>query len=573
MSPGAEPAGLPAPLRESGLEVAERIRTAWGHREPDLLLRGGTVLLGSGEFLRRDVAVVGSRIAVVAEDLSAPGEHVIDVSGKTLVPGYLEPHTHTLGPLSVGSYCGQALVHGTTGVLCDDSFVYGFMPPERYPHLLDVTERMPMVLRWSLRLEPPRTIPVSMIAEMMHRPEVSQLGEVMARPELDDPGPELTGILAEARGLGLRIEGHSPGASPRTLNVVAAAGITADHEALRGEQLIERLRAGLWSFIRYTDMLPHAPAIIADLLRENISFERTGFTTDWSLPPWIARKGLHDAIIAAAMAAGMPADEAYFCASTRPATYFGLDPHIGLVAPGRLASLNVLDDREEPRPRRVFSLGREVARDSELLVEVPEIDWEGLGAPRWTTRTRGPVVDTYRLAADDPEIVLEGSVMINEGRGGHEERPIACVALDDRSDRVTRAALYGVSPDLEGIATTLTPRRLMVAMGADPVAVGRCVDAAIESGGGVAFQRDGEVRCLPLPVGGVLTPAPFADVLGIWEAATELFESLGVDVPDPISTMHYIGSDGLPGVRFTAAGLVETRAKRMIRPAQPISWA
>jgi adenine deaminase len=389
---------------------------------------------------------------------------------------------------------------------------------------------------------------------------------------LDDPPAEVTDLIAAARSRGMRVEGHAPGASPRTLGVSAAAGITADHEARRGEEVIERLRAGLWAFIRHTDTLRDAPAIVASLLEAGVSLERTGFTTDWSLPPWIAHHGIIDAVVEAALGAGMPPEQAYACASQRPATYLGLDAHFGLVAPGRLASVNVLDDPAVPLPRRVFSLGREVARDGELLVEVPDVDWEAAGAPPWSERRGGPVLDTFRPREGDPEISLEESAVVHEGRGSAGGAAIVCAALDASTGTFTRAAIFGMPAGLEGIASTLTPRRLLVAVGADPAAIERCVDAVIEAGGGIAYQQEGELRLLPLPVGGAISPAPFATVLDFWEQTARFFESLGHDLADPLSTLLYIGSDSLPGARFTARGLVETRSGRLIEPSREAQW-
>ena len=350
--------------------------------------------------------------------------------------------------------------------------------------MLDFSERAPLVLRWSLRLEGPRTVALSAIRRLIERPDVCQIGELMTRPMLDDPPAEIAELIAVARSQGLRVEGHSPGASPRTLAVAAAAGITADHESRRGDELLERLRCGLWAFIRYTDLLQDAPTIVGEALAREISLERTAFTTDWSLPPWIARNGLIDAAIAAALSAGMAPEEAYACASRRPASYLSLDAHLGVLAPGRLASLNVLADVAEPRPRRVFSLGREVARDGELLIEVPDIDWAALDAPRWSEHRAGPAASALSPSPQDPAIFLESSAMVRPGRGPHSGEALVCVALDPRSDTIARAAIHGLPARLEGIASTLTPRRLLVAAGNDPAAIARCVDAVVEPGGG-----------------------------------------------------------------------------------------
>jgi adenine deaminase len=541
-----------------------------------MCLRGASLLLASGEVLKRDVAIVGARIVAVAEDLNLPGELTLDLGAKTIVPGYVEPHSHTLGPLSTGSYCGAALARGTSCVMSDDSFAYTFMSAEQYGPMLDISERLPMILRWSLRLDRPRSVPLSALHRLIERPDVGQLGELMTRPLLDELPADIAELLVHARALGLRIEGHSPGASGRTLGVAAAAGVSADHESQRGEELLERLRAGMWAFIRYTDLLRDAPTIVAGALERGTSLERTAFTTDWSLPPWIAGEGLIDGAIRAALQAGLRAEEAYACATRRPASYMGLDAHLGVLAPGRLANLNVLEDLLEPLPGRVFSLGREVARDGELLVEVPDIDWRALGAPPWSELRGGPPREIYRGSpTEDPVISLESASMIRLGSGAQqgEDPPIVCLALDPRARSYSRAAIHGLPAGLEGIASTLTPQRLLIATGADPAAIERCVEAVIEAGGGIAYQRDGILELLPLPVGGVLTDAPFEDVLSFWESTGRLFAELGHALPDPICTLLYLASSSLPGARFTARGLLDTRRGELIDPARSLEGA
>ncbi len=559
------------PLVDTPDAVAARTAAAWGHREPDLLLKGAHVLLPTGELLRRDVAVVGSRIAAVAEDLSG-GERVVRLDGKTIVPAYFEPHTHALGPLSLGSYCGQALVHGVATVISDDSFVYGFLGPEQYPPMLDAAARLPLLLRWSLRLEGPRTVPLSTVRELLRREDVVQVGELMARPVLEQVPEEVAATLAAARSRGLRVEGHAPGASPRTLAAAAAAGVGAEHESRRAEEVRERLRLGLWTPIRHTGMLPDAPEIVTAALADGISLERASFATDWTLPPWIAKEGLIDAAVAAVIDAGLPAAEAHACASRRPAAYYGLDAHVGVVAPGRLAALNVLDDIEAPSPRRVFSQGREVARDGELLVRVPEVPWEEIGAPRWSERRRGPHLDSYRLLDDDPSIVLEAPSVVRMPTARPESPGIVCVAIDPDLERISRARLHGPTASIAGVASTLTPRRLLIAFGSDPQRIKDCVDVVFAMGGGIAYAQGNELRRLSLPVGGVLTTASFDEIEAYWRDIGSHFATQEEILSDPISTMLYLGSDSIPGARFNADGLIDTRTGRVLSAPQPIRW-
>ena len=69
-----------------------------------MLLRGGSVLDRSGAGLERaDVLVEGDRIAAVAPDLgSVAGAEVLDASGRIVLPGLVNAHTHAHNNLSKG---------------------------------------------------------------------------------------------------------------------------------------------------------------------------------------------------------------------------------------------------------------------------------------------------------------------------------------------------------------------------------------------------------------------------------------------------------------------------------------
>jgi dihydroorotase/N-acyl-D-amino-acid deacylase len=67
----------------------------------DLLLRGGTVIDGSGAArYRADVGIRGDRVVRISRTPIAPGQakRVIDATGKTIAPGFIDLHAH-LDPL------------------------------------------------------------------------------------------------------------------------------------------------------------------------------------------------------------------------------------------------------------------------------------------------------------------------------------------------------------------------------------------------------------------------------------------------------------------------------------------
>ena len=95
--------------------------SGWHHQRVtvfDLLLRGGTVVDGTGSPSRRaDVGVLGDRILAI-DDLSAVDDRdvatVLDATGLVVAPGFIDPHGHSDGSLFVDGGLASHLRQGYT---------------------------------------------------------------------------------------------------------------------------------------------------------------------------------------------------------------------------------------------------------------------------------------------------------------------------------------------------------------------------------------------------------------------------------------------------------------------------
>jgi adenine deaminase len=563
---------LPPALADSSAELRARNQCAWGHRPPDVVLTGGRVLVASGELLQLDVAILGRRIVAVAPSLASAGVRTVDVGGRYLVPGYVEPHGHAFAPLSPSQYLGRVLETGTTCTTTDDYHLNQFLPAGSYGRLLDHTSALPLVVRWSLRVEPQatRTLDFAGLQALLARPEIVQLGELPARPDLEHLDEPLAQLLAQARAAGRRIDGHNPGATQRTLTAAGASGVTADHEALSADDVMARLRTGLWAFLRHSSLRPDIPQLVPALVDSALSLERVALTVDGSTPAWMARHGFVNAAIGAAIEAGMAPFEAYASATWRPAAYMRIDEHLGAIAPGRLANINVLGALEDPMPESVISMGREVAREGRLTVSLPAVPWDALGARPWSQRAAGPALGTFRPEPEDPAVRLVSTVILREGAG--DGPGLSCVALDPLSGRGTRARLHGLAPRVRAVASTMTFNRLLVVIGSDPQAMKRTADAVFAAGGGIAYDDGERVDLLELPIGGVISEAPFGHVAGFCERLERHLAELGHPFADPLYTLHFLTTDSLPAVRFTREGLLRVKTGEIISPAVELDW-
>lgn len=85
----------------------------------DLLIKNALLFDGSGSYpLYRDVAISHKKIAAVGKNLpAASAKEVIDASGKWLLPGMLDIHTHLDLEVEVNPALGESVRHGTTSVV------------------------------------------------------------------------------------------------------------------------------------------------------------------------------------------------------------------------------------------------------------------------------------------------------------------------------------------------------------------------------------------------------------------------------------------------------------------------
>jgi N-acyl-D-amino-acid deacylase len=83
----------------------------------DLVVKGGTVIDGSGaERVRADVGIVGDRIAAIG-DLSAARADAIDANGLIVAPGFIDAHTHDDRAVLSGPDMTMKISQGVTTVI------------------------------------------------------------------------------------------------------------------------------------------------------------------------------------------------------------------------------------------------------------------------------------------------------------------------------------------------------------------------------------------------------------------------------------------------------------------------
>jgi adenine deaminase len=551
-------------------DLARRLAVARGDEPADLVLRGGRVLsVFTREWLDTDVAIADGYVAGLGD---YEGAEQIDASGRYVVPGFIDAHMHIESPkLLPDEFARLVLPLGTTAIVADPHELANVLGTDGVHWLLDFCAELPLDVYFmasssvpaSSFESPRRALSEGDLQGLLRRRRVLGVAEMMNFPGV------IAGDLRELTKLGLagatHVDGHAPGVLGKELNAYAAAGIRSDHEALTVEEGRERLRAGMWLLIREASMARNLQALLP--LVEEYGTSRIAFCTDDKDPDDIAENGHINGMVRDAVAHGVAPEDALVLASLNPSVWHGLD-HLGALAPGYQADVVVLPDLEDFRPELVLKRGRpvqEIARSEvpewvKHTVRIGPVDAERFRIP-WHDEAQARVIG---LVPD--QIVTESLVEPPAVRDGEAvadpERDLAKIAVLERHLGTGRAGLgfvrgFGLRRGALG-STVAHDAHNLVVVGMNDSDMARVVDRLAELGGGIVAAEDGEVLAeLPLPVGGLLSDLPLAEVVERSRACTEAAQRLGCQGATPFLTMSFLALSVIPSLKITDQGLVD----------------
>ncbi|SDH77465.1 Adenine deaminase [Alteribacillus persepolensis] len=556
-----------------------------GQVAPTIVLKDATYLSSARKaWLRGHIWIYNDRIVYTGTEWpqKTEGTEIIDCTGKYIVPGYIEPHAHPFFLYNPHTLAEYASVRGTTTLINDNMFFYLNINKKKALTLIEEMNTLPTSMFWwgrydaqtELEDEDSLFVPSNMKAWLEH-PLVVQGGELTAWPKVMTGDETLLHWMQYTKELNKPIEGHFPGSSYRTLTQMALLGVTGDHEAMNGEEALRRLDAGMTTSLRYSSIRPDLPRILDDLLEAGITdFRRFNFNTDGSTPMFY-KQGVIDKTIAIALERGVPVIDAYEMGSYNAAKHYGLDDYIGLIAPGRIAHLNILNDIYQPVPEAVLANGQWVYKDGESDYPEKTFEWEDYGVE--------PFEINWDLTEDDLHfsmpmgIELANSVILkpyqinvdvtNEHLStNHDE--CFFVMLDRHGKWRINTVIKGFATTLGGLATTFSNTGDIVLIGKNKRDMKRAFEEVKKHSGGIFIVEDGNViESMPLQLFGAMSLDSMEDVIQKHERIDAALKERGYPHDDPIYSMLFFSSTHLPYIRVTQKGIFDVHKKTVLFPS------
>ncbi|MFP4274402.1 MAG: adenine deaminase [Paracoccaceae bacterium] len=553
--------------------LTDRIAQGRGDAPAELVLRGGRVLdLVTGALLEGDVAICGDTIVGTCADYE--GREVIDVSGLTLVPGFIDTHLHVESSLVTPLEFDRCVTpRGVTTAICDPHEIANVIGAEGIRWFQAASELTLMDLRVQLSSCVPSTHMETAGAELLAEdlaalrghPSGIGLAEFMNYPGVIHRDPQAMEKLALFEGG--HVDGHCPLLSGRDLNAYIAAGIRTEHEATTADEAREKLQKGMRVLIREGSVSKDLDAL-QPLLTE-LTAPYMCLCTDDRNPLDIDEHGHLDYMIRRLIALGCPPLAVYRASSLSAAEAFGLKDR-GLIAPGRRADIVALESLEDCRARLVLAGGR-VADGAAFAAR-------GTLAPVGRNSVRAPRLapEDFRAAANREETdvigILEGRILTEHLHevipiADGDKRPdpardlarIAVVERHGKNGNIATGFVRGFGLRAGAIASTVCHDHHNIAcVGADYADMALAANRLSEIEGGFVVALGGEVLAeLALPVAGLMSLEPFEAVRDRLAGLRAAAGRLGVTLEEPFLQLAFLALPVIPALKITDRGMVD----------------
>jgi len=538
------------------------------------------------------VAIAEGRFAYVGADAShCIGEdtEIFDVNGRYLIPGLCDGHMHIeSGMLTPAEFAAAVIPHGTTTMFTDPHEIANvlglegvrMMHDEALMQPVNIFTQMPSCAPSAPGLETTGfEISAEDVAEAMGWPGIIGLGEMMNFPGVINGDTQMLAEMAETMNAGKTVGGHY--ASPdrgAAFSAYVAGGAADDHEGTAEEDALARVRNGMRSMMRLGSAWYDVETQITAITERGIDPRNFILCTDDCMAETLVNDGHMNRVVRHAIKCGCDPLIALQMATINTATHFGLERELGSIAPGRRADMIVTSDLKTLPIEHVIARGKTVAKDGKITVDCPHYDWPDsarqtvhLGKPlekkdfdilapkgKKTVMTRviGVVENQAPTKALNFELpVIEGCV-----KASGDVCQIALVERHRATGHVSNGFVsgFGYTGNMAIASTVAHDSHHMIVVGTSHADMALAANRLGEVGGGVTVFNNGqELALVELPIGGLMSDQPAAEVAARAAKMIEAMVACGCNLNNAYMQHSLLALVVIPELRISDLGLVD----------------
>lgn len=549
------------------------------NKKAELVLKNANIVnVFSHEIIKADVAIEKGIIVGIG---NYDGINNIDLDGKYITPGFIDPHVHIESSMVSPAEFAKAIVPmGTTTIITDPHEIANVCGLEGIEYILKSSEKLPLCVYSMLPSCVPATdfensgarLEAKDLEKYINHNRILGLGEMMNYPGVINQDKTVVDKLDLAKKYKKYIDGHIPNISNEGLNGYILSGISTDHECSTVDEMIEKISLGMYVMIREGSAARNLETLIKGVNSNN--YQRCLFCTDDKHPQDILKNGHIDNNIRLAIKNNIDPIMAIKMATINVANCYNLQ-NIGAIAPGYIADIVVVDNLEDFNVLEVYKDGQLVGKDKKALFEINEVENSGV------TNT----VNIDKLTKEDLKITLEKDVANvigllphnlvteklirkvdienNEFKFNKDVDILKLVVIERHTDK--KSIGLGLVENFKlrngAIASTVAhDSHNIIVVGDNDEDIINAVDEIKRIGGGLSISSNNEILdSLSLPIAGLMSDKDINYVSEKLENMLSIaYEKLDVSKDiEPFMTLAFLALPVIPHIKITDRGLFD----------------
>ncbi|MBE6050402.1 MAG: adenine deaminase [Clostridium sp.] len=573
------------------IELIKRIKSTSKAITCDLVIKNISIVdVFTQECYLGDVAIKDGYIIGIGQYDS---NNIIDGSNKYICPGLIDAHVHIESSLTTPiEYAKFALLHGITTVIADPHEIANVLGTKGIDIMLELSKNAPLDFYFML----PSCVPATPfensgatlnnkdLLKFYSNPKVLGLGEVMDYSSLINCKNDMINKLLDCINNNKIIDGHCAGFNTNLTNVYRSINIRTDHECSTKEEVLDKLRRGLYILIREGTAAKNLNELIP-LVNEKNS-RRFCFCTDDKHIDELIKFGTIDSSILKSIEIGLNPSTAIQIATLNPAECYMLH-NVGAIAPGYKADFLILDDLKNFKINKVFKNGNLVVSDNKLINNIESTIIKpnnSINIPKLTS-------DSFNIDLKNKSILNVIEINPNKLETNHLKINIDKLNLYSKFNSLTEydllktavierhkstgnigiGILKGLKLKKGAIATTIAhDSHNIIVCGTNDEDMIYAVNELKDLGGGIIVVSNEKILGkVKLELAGLMTTRSINELL---EDLTSIHDAIKILSPEidfnPFLTLSFLALPVIPNIKLTDKGLFDVNNFKFIDVAE-----
>ena len=543
------------------------------------------------------ISIKNDRIAFVGNNAShtlGPKTKVLDIKNKHVCPSFVDPHIHIDHFVTPAEFVKKSLLCGVTSLFPDSIDIVSVCGYRGFKEFLRQTQNLPMRFFHTIpgglpvdrKFSHGKTLSIEEEKDAIGLQSVVGLGEVFSWTKVTKRDPKTIKSLKQMHENHCIINGHTAGASGKKLNSYIASGIFSCHEPINFDQVLERLRLGMWIMIREGSIRRDLKEIIPLVLSNKIYKNRLMFCSDGLDPSDITNIGHIDHCVRESIKLGMNPIDAICMASRNCFDYYKMGNEFGGIGPGKIADILILDDYKKIKIHKVILGGKIVVSDGKLVQQLhtPKV-------PAWMQKTvKIPKlypkffnVNSKNTDETVNTILMKTEIVTQKNTSNLDVKDSNVVASYDKDiwkvaalDRTFGSKTHAVGflenfgADIGAFASTWSfHENDMIVIGSNENDMADACNKLTKSQGGLIIVKDGKtLASLPFQLGGIISTDPIEKVTKNFTKINDVLSDSGCKFKKPHLIPLFLPFLALPDIRILYSGIVDVKSRSFIPTIQ-----